>query len=329
MRFFILFLRQKAGSMLFLLICFLTLLVSFALYHLPLAAVIYPAALCAGFALIRFFSGYASAVKKHRDFQSLNEDHVDYSVALSKYSGIPDSDYLTVIEKLSNREKKRKRTIDQKEADMMDYYTVWTHQIKTPIASMRLTLQNEDSPLSRSASDELMKIEQYVDMALCYLRLDSDSTDYVFREHDIDAIIKGSIRKFAGQFISCGISLNYEPIGIKAVTDEKWFAFVIEQVISNSLKYTPSGSISVYAEDGHTVCIKDTGIGISPEDLPRVFEKGYTGYNGRRDKRASGLGLYLCKRICKNLGCEITAESPQSGGTLIRISLNKSRTQGD
>lgn len=107
----------------------------------------------------------------------------------------------------------------------------------------------------------------------------------------------------------------------KVLTDEKWLSFVIEQLLSNALKYTPSGSITITLEDPLTLCIRDTGIGIAPEDLPRVFEKSYTGYNGRSDKKASGIGLYLCKRICHNLGHTITIESSLDTGTTVRIFL--------
>lgn len=206
---------------------------------------------------------------------------------------------------------------------MVDYYTIWAHQIKTPIASMRLTLQNEDTALSRQLTNELFRIEQYVEMVLAFLRLNSKSTDYVLKEYDLDGIIKQSVKKFAGEFISRKLSLNYESLHTVVLTDEKWLSFVIEQVLSNALKYTPSGSISITMEDGKRLCIRDTGIGIAAEDLPRIFEHGYTGYNGRMDKKASGIGLYLCKRICERLGHEIRAESEVDRGTCIILDLSR------
>ena len=175
-------------------------------------------------------------------------------------------------------------------------------------------------------------------MVLCYLRLDSESTDYVFREYELDDIIRQAVKRFAGQFISRKIRLDYYAVNKKIVTDEKWLLFVLEQVLSNALKYTEEGSISIYCEkqaeafsgtaskepagqDTAVLCIRDTGIGIAPEDLPRIFERGYTGYNGRNDKNASGLGLYLCRRICKNLGHTITIDSVLGEGTTVRIGL--------
>ena len=140
----------------------------------------------------------------------------------------------------------------------------------------------------------------------------------------MDPLVKGALRKFAAQFIRKGIRLDYTPTQKSVVTDEKWLSFVVEQLLSNALKYTPQGTVSIYLEDG-SLCIRDTGIGIAPEDLPRIFERGYTGCNGRSDKKASGLGLYLCRRICNNLGHNLTAESTPGVGTLMKLDLNQTR----
>ena len=210
--------------------------------------------------------------------------------------------------------------------EMIDYYTAWVHQIKTPIASMRLTFQNEDSALSRKAAGDLFRIEQYVEMVLVFLRLDSESTDYVFREYDVDGMIRQAVRRFSSQFIDKKLRLVYEPVRLSVITDEKWLLFVLEQVLSNAVKYTPSGGcVTIDLEAPATLCVRDTGIGIAPEDLPRIFEKGYTGRNGRSDKRASGLGLYLCRRICGQLGHRITANSSPDSGTVIRIRLDQKK----
>ena len=160
-------------------------------------------------------------------------------------------------------------------------------------------------------------------MVLCYLRLNSSSTDYLIQEYSLDDIIKQAVKKFAGQFIRKKIRLDFQQTQARVITDEKWLSFVIEQVLSNALKYTPSGTITINMEAPKTLCIRDTGIGIAPEDLPRIFEKGYTGYNGRKDKKASGIGLYLCRRICENLGHRITANSSLESGTVIRIHLEQ------
>lgn len=233
--------------------------------------------------------------------------------------------YQKLIQVMNENQQELYGSMEYKFTEMMDYYTVWAHQIKTPIAAMRLNLQNEDSVLSRKLMADLFRIEQYVEMVLMYLRLDSDSSDYVIKEHEIGSIVKTAVKKFSGEFISRKISLDMKELAGTIITDDKWLSFVIEQVISNALKYTPKGTISIYMEEPKILCIKDTGIGIAPEDLPRIFEKGYTGYNGRADKKASGIGLYLCKRICTNLGHQISAVSEIDQGTLMRISLKQER----
>lgn len=212
---------------------------------------------------------------------------------------------------------------DAKYENMMEYYTVWAHQIKTPIASMKLSLQGQDSEFARKLSADLLRIEQYVDMVLVYLRLDSESTDYVFRRCSTDALIKRSVRKFASDFIERKLWLKYEAEDTVIVTDEKWLGFIIGQLISNALKYTKEGGITIYFREPKILVIEDTGIGIAAEDLPRIFEKGYTGYNGRTGGNASGIGLYLCKRICENLRIGIRAESVVGKGTKMILDLNQ------
>ena len=308
---------------------FLVFISAFALYHVPLGAVLYPSGLCLLLGVLFVAQDIRSAYKKHMHLMEIREIS-DVSVVLSDETDTVESeDYKRIIRLLQQEYKMLENKMDTRYSDMAEYYTVWVHQIKTPIASMRLNLQNEDSPLSRKVSEDLFRIEQYVEMVLCYLRLDSDETDYVFREYELDEIVRQAVKKFASQFIRRKLRLHYEPLNRKVVTDEKWLSFVIEQVLSNALKYTQTGEITIDMEKPKTLCIRDTGIGIAKEDLPRIFEKGYTGYNGRRDKKASGIGLYLCKRICGNLGHGITAESSLDCGTVIRIQLEQVKVEAE
>jgi signal transduction histidine kinase len=234
-----------------------------------------------------------------------------------------ESDYQKIIADLEDEAERSARRATEKFSDMVEYYTIWAHQIKTPIAAMRLTLQSEDTETARRLSGDLNRIEEYVEMVLTYLRLDSDDTDYLIREYDLDEIIKPAVRKFAREFILKKLSLDYAPTGYTVLTDEKWLSFVIEQIISNAVKYTSEGGVKIYMDGTGILCIRDTGIGICAEDLPRIFENGYTGFNGRGDKRASGIGLYLCKRITDNLGHGISVESVPGEGTTVRLDLRK------
>lgn len=295
--------------------------VSFLLYHLPLEAVAYPSILCVIVAFILMVADFKRIEKKHKILSGFKGVADTIENTLPKTEGIEETDYQNIISLIGEEYSRYCTYANQEYSNMVDYYTVWAHQIKTPIASMRLNLQNEDSALSRKLYADLHRIEQYVEMVLTFLRLNSESSDYVIREYDLDKIIKQAVKKFSYDFIGKKLRLVYEPVSATVITDEKWLSFVIEQVLSNALKYTRTGSITISLDADKKLSVTDTGIGIAPEDLPRIFENGYTGFNGRTDKRASGIGLYLCKRICSNLGHTISAQSVVDEGTVITIDL--------
>ena len=300
--------------------------VTFVFYRFPIKAVAYPTALC--LALLGFAAAdMAKTRKKHAELERIKGFDAKLADTFPEAGGIIESDYQEIIYLMREQHEEAQQRSEQSLREMMDYYTVWVHQIKTPIASMRLALQNTDTAESRQLQSELGRIERYVEMVLTFLRLGSDSTDYVIKEYELDDIVRGAVKKLAGDFINKRIRLEYTELNETVLTDEKWLSFVIEQVLSNALKYTPEGTVSVYLESPKTLCIRDTGIGIAPEDLPRVFENGYTGYNGRSDKKASGIGLYLCRRICDKLGHTISAESKAGEGTVIRIGLDRKKLE--
>ena len=200
------------------------------------------------------------------------------------------------------------------------YYTMWVHQIKTPIAAMRLLLQGDESERGRALSAELFRVERYAELALSYLRLDGGATDYLIREVPLDHILRQAARKYAPLFIRGKVSLDLRETGLTVLTDEKWLQLVVEQVLSNAVKYAPGGHVTVWAE-GTDLMIRDDGVGIAPEDLPRVFEHGFTGVNGRLDKRSTGVGLFLCREICRRLGHTIAVDSRLGEGTCVTIAL--------
>ena len=286
---------------------------AYFLFDLPAVTVLYPLVLSSVAILIAGVIDFLIVYNKHGRLKRND---------LPQTSGPLEKDYQEIINKLKEEQEYSRQKTTSDFNNMVEYYTVWAHQIKTPIASMRLQIQSVDSDLARRLDGDLNRIEAYVEMVLTFLRLDSDSTDYVIRTIDLDAVIKPAIRKFARDFISKKLTMDFEPTEYKVLSDDKWLSFVIEQVLSNAVKYTKKGGIKVYMDEPGILCIEDTGIGISAEDLPRIFENGYTGFNGREDKRASGIGLYLCKRICDNLGHKIYAESEPGVGTKIRIDMN-------
>ena len=289
-------------------------------YSLPMEAVLY-----AGGISLLFSVGFVivDAVRYRNRVVELRKCADEISISLEKLpapNNIPEKLYNDMIRLLFAEKSGIEAESALKSADLSDYYTIWAHQIKTPIAAARLLLQSGEYD-SEEMSEQIQKIEEYTEMAMCYARLSSESTDFVIREYSVDELVKKTIRKFSSQFIRKELTLSIKPMGMIVVSDEKWLGFVIGQVISNALKYTNSGGVEIYAE-GNFLCIKDTGIGVAPEDLPRIFEKGYTGLNGRIDDKASGIGLYLCDKICRKLGHSISAESADNG-TVIRIDLSR------
>lgn len=298
------------------------------MYQLPLASVGYAAGLTIFFGVIFLGRDFFLYRKKHKRLISLKKEIKVTLEHMPSCEGKLEEDYQELIYILYQEKQELTNRMNERYTDLVDYYTMWAHQIKIPIASMGLQLQNEDSRMSRELRDELFRIEQYVEMVMMYLRLDSRSCDYVIHSCDLDTICRQAIRKFASPFISKKIRMDFQETGYMVLTDEKWLLFIIEQVLSNALKYTkPNGTVTVSmdceTEGAEVLCIRDTGIGIAPEDVPRIFEKGFTGYNGRGDKKASGIGLYLCRRICENLGHRIWAVSAVGEGTVIHIDLKK------
>lgn len=321
MRLFLCYIKQNRRVVLASVVFIFILAVSFSLYRLPVAAVGYASLVCAFFGALFLIPDYRNFYKKHRQLRRMEEETHFTAEHLPAPRGVLEEDYQTLVKSLYADKLRLADQMDSRYTDLVEYYTVWAHQIKTPIAAMRLTLQSEDSPQNRELSEELQRIEQYVEMVLCYLRLDAGTTDYVIGTYDLDTIVRQAVRKFASQFIRRKIKLEYKPLACQVLTDEKWLLFVVEQILSNALKYTKSGTITISLCEPQILSVRDTGIGIAPEDLPRVFEKGYTGYNGRADKKASGIGLYLCRRICNNLGHRISISSSLDSGTEVKIDL--------
>ena len=320
---FLSYLRRHYKVILMLVLFVLIYASVFALYDdLPVEAVFYAGALCAAVGALFFVAGFLRYRKKHKALETVRE-HVNVSLdGLPPASGAVERDYQALLYAQRDERSRLEARAASEKRDLVDYYTLWAHQIKTPISAMRLLLQQGAGEENGALTVELFRIEQYVEMVLSYLRLDSESTDFVLRRCDLDEVVRGCIRKYARLFVTRKLPLEFSETGLQVLTDEKWLAFVIEQLLSNALKYTQSGKISIYAV-GRTLVIRDTGIGISPEDLPRVFEKGYTGYNGREYKKSTGIGLYLCRRVCGKLGHRLTLESAPGVGTAARIDLTE------
>lgn len=322
MRFLLNFLYYRRRIIAVILLVAAVFVLFMALYGVPVMAYVYAGIICGVITVGAAAGDFRRYYVKHKLLRELQYEILLTLEHLPECENEVEQRYQQLMETLFTEKTALISSADKRYDDAVMYFTMWAHQIKTPIAAMSLSLQEIDTDESRELSENLQKIEQYVEMALCYVRLDSESSDFVIRKYPLDKIVKQAVRKFSGQFIRRKITLVYEPFGVDVLTDEKWLLFVVEQLISNALKYTKSGSVEITLKPEKTLSIRDTGIGIAPEDLPRVFERGYTGNNGRADKKATGIGLYLCKRICKALGHEIEMRSGKDG-TEVLIDLRE------
>ncbi len=395
MRTAVVFLKEKKNEIVLYAVLVGTFSVVSYLYDIRMDAVEYALLLSVVWLLLSGIWEYLKFAGKHKRLleaeRSLNlnrkeltgADHQTVDVDLLRVSGIwtagadtlIEEDYQRIIMRLYEAGSEAESAGRIARQEMMDYYGMWVHQIKTPIAAMHVLLQAasesqvEDERTAREhwkdkeMKLELFKIEQYVEMVLTYLRMEDMSSDMSFEICELDSVIRQAVRKYSQMFILRKIKLDYVPVETKILTDEKWLVFVVEQILSNALKYTHSysvnerscsmevadmnveqGRISIYMEEyepaqhgsgvditesygavsrGKKRClvIEDTGIGICPEDLPRVFEKGFTGYNGRKDKKSTGIGLYLCKAVMDKLRHQIWIESEAGEGTKVYLSL--------
>ena len=243
--------------------------------------------------------------------------------------GLPETPLeLVLSQKLaSSQQAQREQTTVSLEAynDLMDYYTLWVHQIKTPIAASQLLVQNiEDSDLRKQMEQELFKIDSYANLVLQYLRLESFHDDLVLKRVPLEELVKEVVRKYAIFFIQKGLTVDLHDLDVAVITDRKWLLVIIEQLLSNSLKYTSAGGIEIYFDD-QTLYIKDSGIGIKDSDILRVFERGFSGYNGHLTQQSSGLGLYLTKKIADQLGHQIHMTSQVGQGTTVAIHFEEKK----
>lgn len=215
----------------------------------------------------------------------------------------------------------------EKEKEQLDYFTLWLHQIKTPISVISLILQrsDDDSKEKQQLEQELIYLNNYTHMALNYLKLEETGKELDLGEIEVDGVIKETLKNYALLFIYNDIGLEYEQIEETVLTDRKWLQVLIEQILSNSLKYTPNGTIKIYMETPTKLVIEDTGRGIRKEDLPKIFEKGYTGLNGRLHEKSTGLGLFLSRKICQRLGHTLTIDSEVGIGTKATIDFTREK----
>ena len=304
--------------------------------------VVYAAVLDAILLLIIVLVGFFRYSSKVKALSNALERPVEEQAQLPEATDDVEMLYHRLLENQSIARSESESSAAIRQSQMRDYYSMWVHQIKTPISAMKLLLEAEREELGQlicddeqsqyllsdnmdSFEDELFRIEEYVSMALQYQRVSSTENDFVLEKVSVDGVIRDTIKKYAKIMIRRHIGINYSGTGQEVYTDGKWLAFILEQILSNAIKYTPQGFVTIETaeeKDRFFITIKDTGIGIKAEDLPRVFEKGYTGYNGHADKKATGIGLYLCRQMADKLGHTIRMESEIGKGTKVWIGFD-------
>ena len=304
--------------------------------------VVYAAVLDAILLLITVLVGFFRYSSKVKALSNALKRPVEEQAQLPEATDDVEMLYQRLLENQSIARSESESSAAIRQSRMRDYYSMWVHQIKTPISAMKLLLEVEREELGQlicddeqsqyllsdnmdSFEDELFRIEEYVGMALQYQRVSSTENDFVLEKVNVDGVIRDTIKKYAKIMIRRHIGINYSGTGQEVYTDGKWLAFMLEQILSNAIKYTPQGFVTIETaeeKDRFFITIKDTGIGIKAEDLPRVFEKGYTGYNGHADKKATGIGLYLCRQMADKLGHTIRMESEIGKGTKVWIGFD-------
>jgi len=246
--------------------------------------------------------------------------------------------YLVFMAFLNKKEEKLKNQIQEleeanlnlrndflaKEKELQEYFLIWIHQIKTPITAGKLICDSDiENENIKNIKKELIYIEDYTNMALSYLKMSNHNTDMDISLVNLDDIIRPLIKKYAILFISNNIKLEYKKLNVKVITDSKWCMVVIEQLLSNAIKYTKNGIVSItFNEKENYLEIKDNGIGIKESDLPKIFDKGYSGFNGRQNQKSTGIGLFLVKQILDKLGQKIKLESKLGEGTSVKVYFN-------
>ncbi|MDO4680486.1 MAG: sensor histidine kinase [Aerococcus sp.] len=234
---------------------------------------------------------------------------------------------VTVAEQLAQTKRQFQEQIErqhQQDQELHDYFLLWVHQMKTPITASALLLADIDTEVGDSLRLELTQIERYTNMALTYLKVKSTASDLHIQSHTLDEMIKPLINRYRLAFIRQHIQLHYTPITESVVTDANWSQLMIEQILNNAIKYAPHGEVWItYDATTQRLTIRDSGMGIRSSDLPKIFDKGYSGFNGELTQKASGIGLFLVQQIAKRLHQPVTVQSTWGAGSAFQIQFSK------
>ncbi len=325
---FKLFLKEKAITILLLLFGIITIEIFLMAYNVGLFIKIYIPHIIMGLYVVSIAIEYFKKKKFYDNLSNMLEE-LEEEYLITEIINTPDflegkilKNTIETIDKsmLENVNKYKYMTEDYKE-----YIELWIHEIKIPIATSKMVIENNKNAITKSIDEELDKVENYIEQALFYARSNTVEKDYYIRKVVLKEIVNESIKKNKSSLIQEKISIDIHDLDIEVNTDNKWIVFILNQIIQNSIKYRrkENSAIEIYANQGKEnviLYIKDNGIGIKQGEITRVFEKGFTGTNGRlSNKKSTGIGLYLCKKLCNKLGIGIELNSVQNEGTEIRL----------
>lgn len=223
--------------------------------------------------------------------------------------------------------------IKEKQKDYKEYIESWVHEIKIPITSAKLLCENNKSDITNKIDEDIEEVNNYVEQALFYARMDQVSNDFMIREISLNEVIKNVLARNKKIMIQNNMKVELNDVNIKCYTDEKWLEFILNQIITNSIKYRNNNAVvkitGIQNKENIILKIKDNGIGIKKSEIDRIFDKGFTGTNGRNQTKSTGIGLYLCKRLCEGIGMEIDANSKENEYTEIVIIIPREKNIND
>ena len=330
---FKLFFKEKAITILLLLFGIITIEIFLMAYNVGMFIKIYIPLIIMGLYMISIIIEYFKRKKFYDNLLKMLEE-LDEKYLITEIIKTPNflegqifKNSLEQIDKsmLENVNKYKYMTEDYKE-----YIELWIHEIKIPIATSKMVIENNKNAITKSIDEELDKVENYIEQALFYARSNTVEKDYYIRKVVLKEIVNESIKKNKSSLIQEKISIDIHDLEIEVNTDNKWIVFILNQIIQNSIKYRKKENsvMEIYANQGKEnviLYIKDNGIGIKQGEITRVFEKGFTGENGRIiNKKSTGIGLYLCKKLCNKLGLGIELNSEKNIGTEVKIIFPKS-----
>lgn len=329
---FKLFFKEKAIAILLLLFGIITIEIFLMAYNVGMFIKIYIPLIIMGLYMISIIIEYFKRKKFYDNLLKILEE-LDEKYLITEIIKTPNflegqilKNSLEQIDKsmLENVNKYKYMTEDYKE-----YIELWIHEIKIPIATSKMVIENNKNAITKSIDEELDKVENYIEQALFYARSNTVEKDYYIRKVVLKKIVNESIKKNKSSLIQEKISIDIHDLEIEVNTDNKWIVFILNQIIQNSIKYRKKENsvMEIYANQGKEnviLYIKDNGIGIKQGEITRVFEKGFTGTNGRlSNKKSTGIGLYLCKKLCNKLGIGIELNSVQNEGTEVKLVFPK------